>query len=942
MDEREFREEIQFWNDYYDDSISDDEFIMHYGIKRRSGRYPWGSGKESYQRTEDFIARLDTLKKSGMSEKDIATAFGLTTTELRIQQSMAKAERRAIEVDRAVALRDKGYSLNQIAKEMGYANDSSIRSLLNESTAQKMNKAAEIAELLKKQVDTKGMIDVGAGIELELGVSKEKLNEALYMLKMEGYDTFGGGVAQVTNAGKQTTLKVLCPPGTEHKEIYNYENVHTIKDYDTLSGEMSTRKFEYPASVDMNRIHIRYAEDGGVDRDGTIELRRGVPDLDLGGSHYSQVRILTNGTHYLKGMAVYKDDADFPDGCDIIFNTNKAKGTPPEKVFKAIKNDPNNPFGSTISPNGQSYYTDPKTGQKKLSAINKRADEGEWNDWSLGLPSQFLGKQKLELIRRQLGLAKADKMAELDEIMNITNPVVRKKLLSDFAEDADSAAADLKAAALPRQRYQVILPIPSLKDNEVYAPNFKDGETVCLVRFPHGGTFEIPTLVVNNKNKDAISMLGKNPKDAICINSKVAERLSGADFDGDTALVIPVNSKVKIRTQNPLKGLEGFDNKKEYPARPGMKILTEDAKGREMGVISNLITDMTLKGASPDELARAVRHSMVVIDAAKHKLDYKKSEADHGIAALKKRYQSNIDENGNETHGASTLLSRAKSPTRVEKRTGTPKINEKSKEWYDPSLPEGALIYNKVKNVKGSKDYDPTQPEGVYITRKPQTYIDRKTGKEVVRTEETKLMKVIDDARKISSGTPQEELYVDYANSMKALANEARKAIVTSPKMTRSPEAAKEYAQEVSSLKAKLNNSLLNAPKERQAQLLANDIVNKKVAANPDTDKDQIKKLKQQALTEARAKFGAKRNTIDITDNEWEAIQKGAVSENVLEKILQNADIDSLRSKATPRNNSTLSDAKLNKMQAMKTSGYTNSEIAEALGVSASTISKYL
>ena len=941
MDDREFREQIQFWNDYYDENISDDEFIMHYGIKRRSGRYPWGSGKDPYQRTEDFVARIDSLKKSGMTEKDIATAFGLTTTELRIQQSMAKAELRAIEVDRAVALRDKGYSLKAIATEMGYANDSSIRSLLNESTAQKMNKAAEIADLLKKHVDEKGMIDVGAGIELELGVSKEKLNEALYMLKMEGYDTFGGGVAQVTNAGKQTNLRVLCPPGTEHKEIYNYENVHTIKDYDTLTGEVSVGKFEYPASVDMSRIHIRYAEDGGVDRDGTIELRRGVPDLDLGGSHYSQVRILTNGTHYLKGMAVYKDDSDFPEGCDIIFNTNKAKGTPPEKVFKAIKDDPKNPFGSTISPNGQSYYIDPKTGQKKLSAINKRADEGEWNDWSLGLPSQFLGKQKLELIRRQLGLAKADKMAELDEIMNVNNPVVRKKLLADFAEDADSAAADLKAAALPRQRYQVILPIPSLKDNEVYAPNFKDGETVCLVRFPHGGTFEIPTLTVNNKNKDAISMLGKNPKDAVCINSKVAERLSGADFDGDTVLVIPVNSKVKIKTQNPLKGLEGFDNKKEYPARPGMKVLSEKSKGREMGIISNLITDMTLKGASPEELARAVKHSMVVIDAPKHKLDYKKSETDNGIAALKKRYQSNADENGEESHGAATLLSRAKSPTMIEKRVGTPKINDKSKEWYDPSLPEGALIYNKVKNVKGSKDYDPSQPEGAYITRKPQTYTNQ-SGKEVVRLEKEKRMKTVTDARTLSSGTPQEELYADYANSMKALANEARKAIVTTPKMTRSPEAAKTYSNEVASLKAKLNNSLMNAPKERQAQLLANDVVNKMVASNPDMDKDQIKKKKQQALTEARYKFGAKRQTIEITDKEWEAIQKGAVSENVLERILQNADIDSLRSRATPRNNSTLSNAKLNKLQAMKASGYTNAEIAEALGVSASTVSKYM
>ena len=192
-----------------------------------------------------------------------------------------------------------------------------------------------------------------------------------------------------------------------------------------------------------------------------------------------------------------------------------------------------------------------------------------------------------------------------------------------------------------------------------------------MVRFPHGGTFEIPTLTVNNKNKEAIDMLGKNPKDAVCINSKVAERLSGADFDGDTVLVIPVNSNVKIKTQAPLEGLKDFDNKKEYPYRPGMKILSEKSKGREMGVISNLITDMTLKGATNEELTRAVKHSMVVIDAPKHKLDYKKSESDNGIAALKKKYQSNVDEFGNETHGASTLLSRASSPVRVPKRTGT-------------------------------------------------------------------------------------------------------------------------------------------------------------------------------------------------------------------------------------------------------------------------------
>lgn len=929
----------------YQSDMSDEDYLMHYGVPRRSGRYPWGSGNESYQRTGDFLSRIDELKSQGMSEKDISTAFGLTTSQMRIQKSMANAERRSILVDQATALRDKGMSLNQIAKEMNFSNDSSVRSLLNQKSSQRMDEASNVAALLKKHIDEKGMLDVGSGVERELGISKEKLNQALYMLEMEGYQTFGGGVSQVTNAGKQTTIKVVGPPGTEHKDIYDYSKVNTIKDYNTLTGDCNVEGFKYPTSLDGKRVHIRYAEDGGTSKDGTIELRRGVSDLDLGNSHYSQVRILVDDNTYLKGMAIYKDDANFPKGVDVIFNTNKATGTPPEKVFKGtadnLSKDPANPFGSTIKADGQSYYID-KDGKRKLSVINKRADEGDWNDWSQGLPSQFLAKQSLTLIKKQLGLSKADKLAELDEILAINNPTVKKNLLSSYAEDVDAAAIHLKAAALPRQKYQVILPIDSLKDNEVYAPNFNNGEKISLVRFPHGGTFEIPTLTVNNKNQDAIKMIGKNPKDAICINSRVAERLSGADFDGDTTLTIPTGNKVKITTQSPLAGLEGFDNKKEYPAKPGCKILAKENVGREMGTISNLITDMTLRGAKPDELTRAVKHSMVVIDAYKHKLDYKKSESDNGITALKKKYQTTIDLDGKvHSGGASTLLSKAKGSERVDKKIGTPRINEKGKGWYDDSKPEGALIYNKYKNVKGTKDYDPTQPEGAYINRKPETYVDKK-GKSQVRTYESSKMAETSDARKLSSGTPQEELYADYANSLKAMANTARKALVTTPKLKYSPEAKKVYSKEVADLNAKLNTALLNAPKERQAQLLANSIVKAQTQGQEKLDKDVLKKMKQQALNSARIKFGAHRETIEITDKEWEAIQKGAVTENVLVKILQNADIESLRSKATPRTTTTISEAKLNKLQAMKASGYTNAEIASSLNISASSVSKYL
>lgn len=487
-------------------------------------------------------------------------------------------------------------------------------------------------------IDEKGMIDVGTGVERELGISREKLNQALYILEMEGYPVYGGGVPQVTNPGKQTNIKVICPPGTEHREIYDFDNVHSVKDYDQIlseDGQKIRPAFQYPESMDSSRLKINYAEDGGIQKDGVIEIRRGVDDLSLGDSHYAQVRIMVDGTHYLKGMAVYSDD--LPDGVDVLFNTNKKTGTPMTDVLKKIKDDPDNPFGSLIKEHGgQSYYID-KDGNEKLSLINKRAEEGDWGEWSDHLPSQFLSKQSMTLINKQLGLATADKVAEYDEICALTNPTVKKTLLKSFADDCDSAAVHLQAAALPRQKYQVILPLTTIKDTEVYAPNYKNGEQVALIRYPHGGTFEIPVLTVNNKQPEGKKVLGNTPKDAIGINSKVAERLSGADFDGDTVMVIPTGGKIKITSTHPLKGLEGFDPKEKY----GPDSTTQPYKRMkntqtEMGKVSNLITDMTLKGATEDELARAVRHSMVVIDAEKHNLDYKRSEQDNGIASLKR------------------------------------------------------------------------------------------------------------------------------------------------------------------------------------------------------------------------------------------------------------------------------------------------------------------
>lgn len=921
----------------------DKNALMHYGMPRRSGRYPWGSGDDPYQHGRDFLGRIDELKKNGWTEtpENIQKEFGLTTTQYRTQKALAKDERRALDVARARSLQEDGLGATEIGRKMGI-NESTVRSLLNDKSEERMKQAKNTAEFIKKQVDEKGMIDVGVGVERELGISQEKMKQALAILETEGYNTFGGRVDQVTNSsGQKTTIKVICPPGTPYKinekgqkvssAIYDYENIHSLNEYTSHDGGQTFDKFVYPKSLDSKRLKILLADDIGPDgepgaaKDGIVQIRRGVEDLSLGNSHYAQVRILVDDSKYIKGMAVYSDN--MPDGVDVVFNTSK---TSMEKALKPIKDDPDNPFGSLIKPGGQSYYTD-KDGNRQLSLINKRADEGDWSDWKDALPSQFLSKQSYTMAKKQLGLAKADKVAEFDEICSLTNPTVKKHFLQKFADECDSAAVHLQAAALPGQKYHVIIPVNSLKDNEVYAPNYENGTKVALIRYPHGGTFEIPILTVNNKHSEARNLLGTDIVDAVAINKHNAERLSGADFDGDTVMVIPTHDKagkVKITSTPALKGLEGFEPKEAYPERPGMKYMKNTQT--EMGVISNLITDMTLKGAKEDELAAAVRHSMVVIDAEKHKLDYKQSEIDNNISALKKKYQSYVDEDGKlHTGGASTLISRSKGETQVLKRQGSPII--------DPET--------------GKKTWKVADDVSYEVTK-----VNKRTGEVTTETkyrhQKSTKMAEADDARKLISdaNTPMERLYADYANSMKALGNMARKELMATGNMKTNPQAKEIYKSEISSLDEKLNTALLNAPRERMANMKATAEVNAKKQAyreanGTDMKREDIKKISQQAQTKYRNEVGSvsrKERSIKITDKEWEAIQAGAVSENVLKKILNNTDVDNLRQRATPRTTTTLSSAKVNRIKAMSNSNYSLSEIANALGVSTSTVSKYL
>lgn len=897
--------------------MNNDE-LMHYGTPRHSGRYPWGSGENPYQSSTGFYGMAKQLKSDGMSDKEIAESFGMSTREYKSAYSNAKNEVRAANRAEALRLKDKGYSNTAIGQRMG-VNESTVRSWMDEDIAERSSISKNTAKALKSAVDDKKYIDIGGGVENQMGISRTALDNAVKMLKDEGYTVHYIQTEQL-GTGHKTSIKVLAPPDTTYSEVWNHKADIEFPGFHSEDKGRTIDKIGKPVSISSKRIKINYAEEGGKDKDGVIELRRGVDDISLGKAKYAQVRIAVDGTHYLKGMAMYRDD--MPDGVDIIFNTNKAKGTPmlgekDNSVLKPMKKDQDNPFGATIKAErelilAQRYYTD-KNGKRQQSALNIVNEEGDWNTWRKSLSSQMLSKQSPMLAKKQLKLAYDLKQDEFDSIMKLENPVIRQQLLDKFADGCDSAAVHLKAAGLPRQASKVILPFPSMKENEVYAPSFRDGEEVVLIRYPHGGTFEIPRLKVNNKVPDAKKTL-HNAQDAIGINAKVAERLSGADFDGDTVLVIPT-STAKIKTSKPLDGLKNFDPQRDYKAYPGMPEVKGSGfnKQQQMGNVSNLITDMTIKGATPDELARAVRHSMVIIDAEKHNLNYKQSAIDNNIAALKEKYQ------GGKNRGASTIISRASATAYVPVRkelTNTKYMTDDEKKRYS----------------KGEKIYRETG----------ETYISKKTGKEIKRISKSTKMAETSDANTLSSGYMIETVYSEHANKLKALANKARAESRSTDYIPYSKEAHVKYKDQVDSLNSKLNIALKNRPLERKAQLVANAKVKNVYAANPDMDSDDLKKLKGRCLTEARLQTGASKQQIKIEPKEWEAIQAGAISTNKLKSIVQNSDLDVLKQLAMPREMRGVTPAQESRIKVLESRGYTLAEIADAVGVSTGTITNVL
>lgn len=884
--------------------IDEDDFLEHYGTPRRSGRYPWGSGGAGNienQRNPSFLDYVADLKKQGMTETQIAEVMGFeSTTQLRIRKTMEINNQQLQKIAMAENLRDKGYSYKAIAERMGLAGESSARALCADQAKRKAESVQATANALKEIVDRQGFTDVGAGQNAYLGVTQGKMNVALAMLKEQGY-VVSKVPAPQAGTGLNTTTLVIGPPGSTQKDAFLARNeIKPVSQFSNDGGVTFSQHHE-PLSISPDRVAVRYGKDGGAKADGVIYVRPGVEDVSLGQNRYGQVRVKVGDGHYLKGMAVYKDD--LPDGVDLMFNTNKESTGNKLDAMKKLGESKEYPFGTVVRPllKGQGGKD-----EKPYSVMNMVNEEGDWMKWKDTLSSQMLSKQKPTVAAEQLAVTQERRRQEFDEIMKLTNPTIKKKLLESFAEDTDAAAVHLKAAGLPKQSWDVILPVTSIKPGEIFAPKYNDGEKVALIRYPHGGTFEIPELIVNNKNREARAMIGTDSQDAVGIHHKVAERLSGADFDGDTVLVVP-NSRGKITSTPALQQLKGFDTQK-YKLPDDVPKLKPDRKQTLMGEVSNLITDMTIRGASNEELARAVKHSMVVIDAEKHHLDYKRSYEEHGISKLKAEYQKPYQDSGKA--GASTLISRASADIRVPDR----RLARQN---------EGGPINPRT----GEINYVPTG--------RTRTLKD---GKVVPRTHKSKKLAETTDAHTLSSGTPIEKMYADHSNKLKALANEARLAALATPNLKYSSSAKKAYAKEVKSLDAKLALAEMNAPRERQAQRYTANAMKAIRLADPNLSKEQLKKIKFAKLEEARARCGVKGKKVVFTDDEWAAIQAGAISHSKLESILARADLDEVRKLATPKPQRLMTSAKSARAQSMLNAGYTRAQVAAQLGVSLTTL----
>ena len=203
---------------------------------RGSGRYPFGSGERAHQHSWDTLTRINKLKAQGMSDKEIAKAMGWTmevydkktkqmTTEGNTSRYKAEKEIAVHEVamdkyDEVTWYRThndpktgKPYTTSEIARLMGFKNESSLRSFEESSKFSSESPIFKAAEQVKANIERTGYLDVGKGTNLYLGITDDRMKTVLAVLEKEGYQVVNDvQVKQLNGGDNYTTRKILVAP----------------------------------------------------------------------------------------------------------------------------------------------------------------------------------------------------------------------------------------------------------------------------------------------------------------------------------------------------------------------------------------------------------------------------------------------------------------------------------------------------------------------------------------------------------------------------------------------------------------------------------------------------------------------------------------------------------------------------------------------------------
>jgi len=231
-------------------NVDNGSTLAHYGTPRHSGRYPWGSGEDPYQSATSFMAAYTELKKQNLTEAAIAKGLGFdSTSDLRARISISSNDIRADKTRTLQKLLDKGMSMSEATRQMGIP-ESSGRALMDPILQERSRRLRVTADILKKNVDEHGFVDVGKGTENHMGISDTQLKTAIAILKTEGYKMHYDQVAQA-GTGLNTSFKVLTKDDVEWKEVHKAALLIPVTLHLTLVLSSASALSELVLSMDL-------------------------------------------------------------------------------------------------------------------------------------------------------------------------------------------------------------------------------------------------------------------------------------------------------------------------------------------------------------------------------------------------------------------------------------------------------------------------------------------------------------------------------------------------------------------------------------------------------------------------------------------------------------------------------------------------------------------